>query len=627
MLNAPIPANDRARLQELRSYGILDSGDEQEFDDISYLVRDIADTPIGIISLVDENRQWFKSCIGLEARETPRNISFCGHTILQRTPLIIEDTLLDERFRDNPLVVEAPHIRFYAGFPLISRNGMALGSLCAVDHRPRQPTAQQITALERLARLVEQLMELRRESRMLQDSEQARLQEGLRRQTPQRENSTALIVGKEQILSMVELLINLNNQACFALLRMELKELRRIASTLGDPVADTLRHELQQRLSRLVPENTSCGELSDHEWLVLLPFESSEDRVSALAAQIIEQLQKPVTIAGQWLGSPVAIGIALFRDNYASAETLLADAAMALRDAARRPGSHYRFIDLASRIQAQADLQLEGQLREGLHRGQLLTHFQPLVELSSGQVLGVEALARWQSSDGQVLPPGDFLPAAEQANLLGELDLQMLSQAIRGSRHLAASLNHDRPMVLSVNLSAAVLDSPAAIARLLAIVDRESLPRQWHLQLELVEHALQGPPAELADTLDQLHRRGVRLAIDDFGTGYSSLSRLNSYPFHTLKVDMSFVRLLDAPEQASNRILEGIQTLAEALGLHTTAEGVETEQQRRWLERQGFHWGQGYLFAKPMDLEQTARYLAGAPQLVLEAANNFRRSD
>lgn len=612
MLEAPIPANDPARLQELRSYGLLDSDDEQEFDDISHLVRDIANTPIGIITLVDENRQWFKSCIGLEARETPRNISFCGHTILQRTPLIIEDALLDERFRDNPLVVEAPHIRFYAGFPLISRNGMALGSLCAVDHRPRQATAQQITALERLARLVEQLMELRRESRMLQGSQQARLQEGLQRQSPRRVQASELIVGKEQILSMVELLINLNNHACFALVRMELKELRRIASTLGDAVADILRQELQQRLSRLVPENASCGELSDHEWLVLLPFESSEEHVGELAAQITDQLQQPVTIAGQSLGSPVAIGIALFRDNYTNAENLLADAAIALRDAARRPGSHYSFIDLASRIQAQADLQLEGQLREGLHRAQLLTYFQPLVELSSGEVLGVEALARWQSSDGQVLLPNAFLPAADRANLLGELDLQMLSQAIRSSHQLAASLNHQRPMVLSVNLSAAVLDSPADIARLLAIVDRESLPSQWHLQLELVEQSLQRPPAELADTLHQLHRRGVRLAIDDFGTGYSSLSRLNSYPFHTLKVDRSFVKLLDAPEQASNRILEVIQALAEALGLHTTAEGVETEQQRRWLQRQGFHWGQGYLFARPMDLEQTTSYLRSA---------------
>ncbi|MEN9388697.1 MAG: hypothetical protein RLZZ255_1673, partial [Cyanobacteriota bacterium] len=167
MLQAPIPSNDAARLQELRSYGVLDSPDEPAFDDIGALVRDIAGTPIGIISLVDENRQWFKSCIGLDAKETPRNISFCGHTILQRTPLIINDALDDPRFCDNPLVIQEPHIRFYAGFPLISSNGLALGSLCAVDQQPRQLHDAQIEALERLARLAVRQMELKRQSRLL----------------------------------------------------------------------------------------------------------------------------------------------------------------------------------------------------------------------------------------------------------------------------------------------------------------------------------------------------------------------------------------------------------------------------------------------------------------------------
>ncbi|MFZ9975020.1 MAG: EAL domain-containing protein, partial [Vulcanococcus sp.] len=131
----------------------------------------------------------------------------------------------------------------------------------------------------------------------------------------------------------------------------------------------------------------------------------------------------------------------------------------------------------------------------------------------------------------------------------------------------------------------------------------------WQLQLEMLEVNLQQPEADIAHTLNQLHQRGVLLAIDDFGTGYSSLSRLNRFPFHSLKVDMSFVKLLDAPDQPSNRILEVIQAMAEALELHTTAEGVETEAQRQWLQRQGFHWGQGYLLAKPMPLQEILNLL------------------
>ena len=608
MLQAPIPPDDTARLQELRSYGVLDSPDEQSFDDIGALVRDIANTPIGIISLVDENRQWFKSCIGLDAKETPRNISFCGHTILQRTPLIIEDALEDPRFCDNPLVLQEPHIRFYAGFPLISSNGLALGSLCAVDQQPRHLEAHQIQALERLARLAVRQMELKRQSRLLEQAAQAapEAQEGLAPTSTPRLNQ--LLTSKEQLLSMVELMLSQSSQAFFGVMRLEFKELRRIANALGEATAMVLRQELQERLAALLPDNASCCELNDQEWLVLTPFTATDEQLGALAAAITQQLQQPVGVAQQLLSSQVAVGAALFQGNYSSANDLLSDAAIALRNAARRPGSHYSCIDLASRIQAQQDLQLESELRRGLSTGQLEPHFQPLFDLQTKQLTGMEALARWRSVNGDLLMPSLFLAAAERAELLGELDLQMIRQSIAAS-HAMARVHPQQTMVLSLNLSGALLESPTLLDALFALIDAEPLPPNWQLQLEMLEVNLQQPEADIAHTLDQLHQRGVLLAIDDFGTGYSSLSRLNRFPFHSLKVDMSFVKLLDAPDQPSNRILEVIQAMAEALELHTTAEGVETEAQRQWLQRQGFHWGQGYLLAKPMPLQETLNLL------------------
>ncbi|MGA0022145.1 MAG: EAL domain-containing protein [Vulcanococcus sp.] len=607
MLQAPIPPDDTARLQELRSYGVLDSPDEPSFDDIGALVRDIANTPIGIISLVDENRQWFKSCIGLDAKETPRNISFCGHTILQRTPLIIEDALEDPRFCDNPLVLQEPHIRFYAGFPLISSNGLALGSLCAVDQQPRHLEAHQIQALERLARLAVRQMELKRQSRLLEQATQA---------TPEAQKESAatsprlnqLLTSKEQLLSMVELMLSQSSHASFGVMRLEFKELRRIANALGEATAMALRQELQERLAALLPDNASCCELSDQEWLVLTPFTATDEQLGALAAAITQELQHPVGVAQQLLSSQVAVGAALVQGNYSNANDLLSDAAIALRNAARRPGSHYSCIDLASRIQAQQDLQLESELRSGLTTGQLEPHFQPIFDLNTQQVMGVEALARWRGVNGDLLMPSLFLAAAERAELLGELDLQMIRQSIAAS-HAMARVHPQQTMVLSLNLSGALLESPTLLDALFALIDAEPLPPNWQLQLEMLEVNLQQPEADIAHTLNQLHQRGVLLAIDDFGTGYSSLSRLNRFPFHSLKVDMSFVKLLDAPDQPSNRILEVIQAMAEALELHTTAEGVETEAQRQWLQRQGFHWGQGYLLAKPMPLQETLNLL------------------
>ena len=606
MLQAPIPANDAARLQELRSYGVLDSPDEQVFDDIGALVRDIAGTPIGIISLVDENRQWFKSCIGLDAKETPRNISFCGHTILQRTPLIIEDALTDPRFCDNPLVLQEPHIRFYAGFPLMASNGLALGSLCAVDQHPRQLQPHQIHALERLARLAVQQMELKRQSRLFAQSQQAR-------QEQEPPNSalrpaSALFTSKEQLLSMVELMLSQSNQACFGIIRLEFKDLRRIAGALGEATAGVLREAQRERLGQALPENASCCELTDQEWLVLAPFLATEAQLCELAAAITQQLHPPVGMGQQLLSSPVAVGAALVQGNYGNANDLLSDAAIALRNAARRPGSHYSCIDLASRIQAQQDLELESELRRGLRKGQLEPHFQPLFDLKTQQFKGVEALARWRRSHGELVMPSLFLAAAERADLLGQLDLQMIRQSITAS-HTMARVKPDQEMVLSLNLSSALLENAALLEELFALIDTQPLPQGWRLQLEMLEGSLQQADGDIAQTLNQLHERGVLLAIDDFGTGYSSLSRLNRFPFHSLKVDMSFVKLLDAPEQPSNRILEVIQAMAEALDLHTTAEGVETDGQRQWLERHGFQWGQGYLVAKPMPLQDTLNLL------------------
>ena len=192
-------------------------------------------------------------------------------------------------------------------------------------------------------------------------------------------------------------------------------------------------------------------------------------------------------------------------------------------------------------------------------------------------------------------------------------DLRMIRQAIQAC-HLLAERPDQPALLLSLNLSTAVLESPRHLQELWHLLDTQPLPTQWRLQLEVVESSLQQPEEELMKTFDQLHRRGVLLAIDDFGTGYSSLSRLNRYPFHSLKVDMSFVKLLDALSQPSNRILEVIQAMADALGLHTTAEGVETEAQRQWLQKHGFQWGQGYLVARPLPLAALQTLLRGHPQ-------------
>ena len=162
-MKAAKPRNEAARLEALRQYNVLDTEAEQSFDDLAFLASHVCGTPIALITLVDQDRQWFKSAVGFPARETPRDISFCAHAILQAGPTLVRDALDDERFADNPLVTAAPRIRFYAGTPLVTPEGFPLGTLCVIDRVPRELKPAQLEALRALGRQVMAQLELRRE--------------------------------------------------------------------------------------------------------------------------------------------------------------------------------------------------------------------------------------------------------------------------------------------------------------------------------------------------------------------------------------------------------------------------------------------------------------------------------
>jgi len=604
-----IPDDEAARLLELRSYSVLDTDQDPRFDDISELTRYIAGTEIGIVSLVDSNRQWFKSCVGapLGQQQTARDISFCGHTILQRQPLIINDALEDERFADNPLVLGSPHVRFYAGFPLITPNGFTVGSLCAISRQPHQLNHQQIDALGRMALLTVQQLEYLRNSAFLSASESGLEVERLRGLASERMTSLERLINRDQLVRMMDLMFGMELGSSFSLLRCSFRDYERVNSNLGGLLAEEYMNEAARRVLAAIPRSASVARFADAEFVVLLPFSAAESDAQKVAERILAFANHVYRCGNETLSMALSIGVAIHHHNYDNAEAILADTSIAVRMARRSSASAVRFIDAESRVAARENYRLESEIREAVAEKVMEPFLQPIVNLTTGEPIGFEALARWPRHGG-IVGTGVFLPLATECGITGDLDLLIIEKTLAAMPLLARPVPQ-RPMLISMNLSGLLLEDEELRRRLLALIDDNPCPPGWQLQLELVEDVFRDSSSNFSLFLEALASREVRIAIDDFGTGYSSLARLISLPIQAVKVDRAFVAKLDSGEGSPQTLLRTMFTMLADLGLEITAEGVETQEQRDWLLANGAHKAQGYLFAQPMSLSDAITYL------------------
>lgn len=606
---AAIPGDEGDRLLELHSFNQLDTAPDSDFDDLTELTRRLAGTEIGLISLVDEDRQWFKSCAGasLGQQQTPRSISFCGHTILQREPLIVNDALQDARFADNPLVLGEPGIRFYAGFPLVSPNGFPLGSLCAISRQPHQLSPEQIDSLGRLAAVtVRQLCHHRDVARL--GNKAPMHPERLRTSSLQTQlSSLNQLLSRDQLVQTIELVMAMEVRSPFALMRCRFRDYDRINATLGGVTAEEFLNEGARRVLAAVPRGSTVSRFSESELVVLLATDIDDAELERTAERILGFIHPPYRSSGQPLPMGLAIGIAVNRDNYANVESLLADTSMAVRMALRQSGNSYRFIDTKMRVLARESYRLESDLREALNKRLLDAHLQPIVDLVNRQPIGFEALARWQR-DSELITSGAFLPMLSEGGVTGELDLLIIEKALAAIPLLAMPIPQ-RAMTMSVNLSGQLLEDLELRRRLLDLIEANPLPSGWSLQVELVEDVFQDTSSEFDRFLQQMVERSVTIAIDDFGTGYSSLARLISLPIRSVKVDRDFVMRLDGSHESPRTLLRTMLSMLKDLGLSVTAEGVESTSQCQWLLEQGVQQAQGYLFYKPLPIDEAIELL------------------
>jgi diguanylate cyclase (GGDEF)-like protein len=428
------------------------------------------------------------------------------------------------------------------------------------------------------------------------------------------------LANRRVFLDRLALAVAANRRAAdpFAILLLDLDNFKNINDTLGHPAGDTLLCEVAVRLSQTVRETDLVARLGGDEFAILQLGVTNPDYAGALASRIAASLAAPCKIAGSNVHATVSIGIGIWSAAIASSEALVMQADLALYRAKGDGRNCYRFHVTELDRQVHERVVVAEELRLGIERGELELHYQPLVELRSGRIIGLEALARWNHPERGLVMPSVFIPLAEQSGSIVALGRWVIDEACRQLR-LWRDQKILAPLV-SVNVSALQLRDGCDLAR-----DVNSSLARWgiaptDLEIELTESVLMEAAQRRNKSLEQLRQLGVRIAIDDFGTGYSSFGYLATYPVTRLKIAQELV-FPATTDSRSAAVVRAAIDLGNALGIEVIAEGVETDAHARFLATAGCDQAQGYHFSRPLNAACATellrdRSLAGAPMVV-----------
>jgi diguanylate cyclase (GGDEF)-like protein/PAS domain S-box-containing protein len=387
-----------------------------------------------------------------------------------------------------------------------------------------------------------------------------------------------------------------------AVLFVDLDDFKLVNDSHGHSVGDELLRIVATRLREAVRETDVVARLGGDEFLVLVADvdpAAAVDAAERVADTIRAALRAPVRLAPGELYARASIGAALYPADADTAEELFSKADIAMYRA-KEAGRLAHRPTIASSLDAADQLATVARLRHALDRREFVLHYQPLVALHAGQMVGVEALIRWNDGERGLVAPDSFVPLAERAGLIGPISEWVVEAACA---QVAAWRAEGIDLYASVNMPA-LMWRPAEIRRMLAAIGRAGIPAD-RLMVEITESAAISRPAILEPIMADLHERGLRVAIDDFGTGHSSLERLSQMRVTTLKIDRSFIAAVPGDRRVSLLVATIVQ-LARNLGLEPLAEGVETEAQRRFLVEHGCLLGQGFYFSRAVPASEIA---------------------
>jgi diguanylate cyclase (GGDEF)-like protein/PAS domain S-box-containing protein len=410
-----------------------------------------------------------------------------------------------------------------------------------------------------------------------------------------------------------------------AVLFCDLDQFKLVNDSLGHEAGDELLRTVAPRITQALRAEDTVARFGGDEFGVLVEEVITERDATRVAERISGALARPFVLRGREHYVTATIGIAIGEGGEAP-QALIRDADAAMYRAKERGRGRYEIFDEAMRARVTAYLQTENELRRAIDRNEMCLYYQPVVSLDAGRIIGLEALLRWQHPERGLIPPGEFIPVAEESGLIVSLGSWVLSEAARQAASWHAEAPDSAPIGVSVNLSARQVGDPG-VGELVRNVLRASGVEPASLSLEITESALMEDSDTTLATLSEVKSLGVGLVLDDFGTGFSSLGYLRRFPFDSLKIDRAFIERL-VSEPGDRAIVGAVTEIAEALGLILVAEGVETEAQLEILRELGCHFAQGFLFARPLPASEMGMLLSrsrasatGAPVLATGEAS------
>ena len=599
MLIAQQPKNESSRLASLRALDVLDSAPETQFDALVQAAALVTAVPICLLSLIDSDRQWFKANVGLPGTpELARDVALCSHTILTDDVLEIPDATRDPRFADNPLVTGPLGLRFYAGAPVCLRDGSRVGALCVIDRTARRLNTQQRETLRQLAQAAAAALEGRRAiQRLLETS-------GEMHYHATHDSLTGLVNRSEFEARLRRVLQSAAEEGSeHALLYIDIDQFKLVNDSCGHAVGDQLLKQVAGLFAEAIRVRDTLARLGGDEFAIILEHCSAE-QAQRVAQQICDAManfrfahdERTVRVSA-------SIGLVPVDDRWTTTAAVM-QAADASCYAAKEGGRNrvHLWFDSDTAIRVRADeMQWAMRIEHALDRNQFVLHAQRIEGLiKDNQGIRAEALLRMVQDDGNLVPPGAFLPAAERFHLASRIDRWVLQRALAWLKQLPDS---ETISTLSINLSGHSIGDRAFHRDAIQSLREVGARICAQLCVEITETAAVTNMADAAAFIGQIRALGVQVALDDFGAGASSFGYLKTLPVDYLKIDGQFVRDLveDPLDEAAVRCFAEV---ARIVGVKTVAEFVDRPEVLAKLRTLGIDYAQGFLLHRPAPLSE-----------------------